>query len=278
MTSLLRTLLLLGLLALLIVSHVRAQDDGATEAAEEEETEYVPADAYEDAADQYRPPFITRAIFPNSTSSILVPKLPAGAPSTALIAFQNNAIGAAHQLVLVAGYLQPLNSFQTVLQNFSVVRQARTVQPSETVTVQYTFTPDASFEPGEYSLVIGVYFADVATNETSFAVAYNGTVYVDEALGTDPRTILTYITLMAIFGAIAFYVADRFHIIKMIEASRHGGKKSGNKSQNVEMGTGGQGYDPDYVSKEHLRYRDDVMRKSSASPKRQASASPKKKN
>lgn len=276
MSRALRKLLFLAVVAVLLASLVLAEvvpedDDVMGGAGDEGDDMYAAAD---NAA---RSPSTCRAFFLNATSQSF-PSFPAGSKANAVVAFQNND-EAAQVIFLVAGLLQPPQQFQTTLQNFSVVRQARQVKNAETVSMHYTFTPDARLEPGEYNMVLGLYVQDTASNQTYFVTAFNSSVMIEDPLGTDPRTILTYFTLLAIFGGVAYVAAEKMGIVKMIKAASHA-KSSSSSSANstVEMGTSGAAYDPAYVNAEHQRYRDQIVREKSASPHPRNASSPKKKN
>lgn len=206
-----------------------------------------------------RVPYFCRAIFPNCSSPLFI-HLPAGSKADSLIAYHNNGESHNHTVILVIAYIQPHHNYLQVIQNFSAVRQARVVAPGQTSNFQYTFTPDANLEPGDYNLVMGMYYVDAEDNQTKFAVAYNATVNVEESLDTDPRTILTYLTLVAMFSGAAYILADRFGLIKMIQNKRKSNKKAAAKVENwVEVGTQGNGYDLSYISEEHRRIREAVM-------------------
>lgn len=277
MTKLVRVLLLLAVLGLLVSNVARAQDvvpDEAEEAvADVDDVDVVPE--MEDVMP--RPISVCRAIFPNCSSPVF-PTLPAGSKAESVLVYQNNDEGNSHTVVLVIGYIQPLNNYAMVIQNFSVVRQARAVAPGETTSFRYSFTPSPMLEPGDYNLVLGLYFQNGESNSTYFITGFNGTVTIDESLGTDPRTVLTYFTLLGIFAAAAYFTANHFGLIAKYKAMQ--AKKAGAAQRSfVEVGTSGEGYDADYVSEEHKRYREEVLRKGSSSPsgRRQASSSPNKK-
>ncbi|KPA85615.1 putative mitochondrial hypothetical protein [Leptomonas pyrrhocoris] len=275
MSRALRKLLLIGVIAVLIASVVLAEvvpevDDGMDFGGEEGEDMNAAGDGGMSS------PSVSRAYFLNASSQ-LFPSFPAGSKAHAVLAFQNN--GEATQVVfLVAGLLQPPQDYHTTLQNFSVVRQAREVKKSETVSLHYTFMPDARLEPGEYNMVLGLYMQDAASNQTYFITAFNSSVMVAEPLGTDPRTILTYFTLLAIFAGVAYVAADRIGLVKMIKSARHTKSSASGGSKTVEVGTSGAAYDPAYITPEHQRYRDEIMREKSASPHSRKTPSPKKKN
>jgi translocon-associated protein subunit alpha len=270
----LRKLLFLGVVALLIASVVLAdvipEEDGA--AGDEGEDMYAAGEA------PVRTPSVSRAYFLNASSQSF-PSFPAGSKANVVVAFQNNE-EASQVVFLIAGLLQPPQQFQTTLQNFSVVRQARRVKTAETVSMLYTFTPDARLEPGEYNMVLGLYVQDASSNQTYFITAFNSSVMIADPLGTDPRTILTYFTLLAIFGGVAYVIADKTGIVKMIKAASHAKSSSSgsNGSKTVEVGTSGTAYDPAYVNAEHQRYRDQIMREKSSSPHSHRASSSKKKN
>lgn len=301
MKFLIRVTLLAVLLALLFLSISYAQEDdgnqetdvAARDAAADDDTAATPetADAARDADDDdaddddddyeagqaaadnvdQKIPFVCHAFFPNATSP--VPTFHAGTMATSTIVFQNNGI-APSTIVLAAGILQPKYAYDSILRNFSVVRHGRVLHPKESNTFRYSFLPDVYLEPGEYNLVLSLYFQDGASNQTFAVTAYNSTVLVDEALGTDPRTVLTYLTLLVIFGALAYYVADRTGILKTIKNKRTASKQlpaSAAAGKGAKVGKGALGYDPDFIPKEHQMYREKLMKEKegrNASPKK----------
>ncbi|GET88495.1 hypothetical protein, conserved [Leishmania tarentolae] len=281
MPGTLRKFLLLALVALVTASIVVAElapsegSDAIDLGGEEADNIYA-----ESEAGAGRAPHVSRALFPNASSQSF-PSFPVGSKANAVIAFQNNDKEAAQVVFLVVGFLQPAYQYQTIIQNFSAIRQARVVNNSETVTMQYTFTPDVHLERGEYNMALGLYVQDSVTNSTYFVSSFNSTVMLEDPLGTDPRTVLTYFTLLAIFGGIAYVVVDRLGVVKMIKSMMHSTGNSygnGNAATHMEMGTGSSGYDPAYINADHQRYRDELLRKKSSTPhSRRASASPKKK-
>ncbi|AYU78717.1 conserved hypothetical protein [Leishmania infantum JPCM5] len=281
MSGALRKLFVLAFVALLIASIVVAE----VVPAEDSNAIYVSG---EEADDMYaeseagadRAPYVSRVLFLNASSQSF-PSFHAGSKANVVIAFQNNGNEASQVVFLVVGLLQPPQQYHTTIQNFSVVRQAREVKKSETVSIQYTFTPDVHLESGEFNMVLGLYVQDSATNQTYFITAFNSTVMLEDPLGTDPRTVLTYFTLLAICGGIAYVVGDKLGVVKMIKAMKHSkgnSNGSGSGAKHLEMGTGSTGYDPAYINADHQRYRDEVLHKKlSTSRSRRASASPKKK-
>ncbi|KAF5219023.1 hypothetical protein C3747_22g375 [Trypanosoma cruzi] len=258
--------LLFVLLALCLIAApaVRAEDmgeGGAFTTGGDADDDDDDDEGLGDAARKY-PWASARVIFPDKPMNLLH-ALPAGSEKNALIAYRNNQLGHQHTVVLIAGYLTPLNLYGQVIQNFSVVRHARIVQPTDTTSFQYTFTPDAMLEPNDYTLILGLYYQDNVTNHTYFATAFNNTVTVDESLETDPKMILLYFNLLLLFGGVAYFAALKLGLVALLREKR-GGDSS---RRRVEVGTNGEGYDPDYVSKEHYRYKEALLqRHSSSSP------------
>ncbi|CAD2218339.1 Translocon-associated protein (TRAP), alpha subunit, putative [Angomonas deanei] len=253
----LRSVLLLFLISLFVLS-VTAEEDVEDIDLDDDEVNH----AEESAA------YYCYAFFPNQTH----PTLPTGSKSQSLIGYQNNHKSNTQTVVLVAGYLQPKGTYGTVLQNFSVVRQARTVKPKESVSFQYFFTPDVYFEPGDYNLVIGLYVQDTTTNSTSFVVGYNSTVALREPLGTDPRTILTYFTLLAIIGGVGYLFRD-----KIVPQKASAPKRTAQSDRMVSQKGDGEksdAIDTDYISKDHLQYKQQLIDKT-ASSSRGRKAAPK---
>eukprot|EP00331_Platyophrya_macrostoma_P004770 CAMPEP_0176413886 /NCGR_PEP_ID=MMETSP0127-20121128/4946_1 /TAXON_ID=938130 /ORGANISM="Platyophrya macrostoma, Strain WH" /LENGTH=256 /DNA_ID=CAMNT_0017793713 /DNA_START=58 /DNA_END=828 /DNA_ORIENTATION=+ len=196
----------------------------------------------------------SRAFF-DGQDVLLAPRFPAGEKAYATIGFSNDAKNPAYDVFFVSGFLTRLGDHLNHLQNFSFVRHERSVAAGETASFRYAFTPDAMLEPMDYNLVIRVYFRNDANN-TFVAVAYNSTVSIDEPLGTDPKTILTFVTIAAIIGSVVYVVGARR------KKSSYAPRVS--RTQ-VESGTK-DAYDPEYVSSEHLKFRETLLRKSSASP------------
>ncbi|KAG5479029.1 hypothetical protein LSCM1_02872 [Leishmania martiniquensis] len=274
--------LLLAIVALLLTNVVLAraapeEEDGVARFSSDEADELYAAPDTAAGGPQY----VSRVLFLN-VSSQSFPSFPAGSKAHVVVAFQNSDNDDPQVVFLVIGLLQPPQQYHTVIQNFSAVRQARKVRRSETVSMHYTFTADPRLEPGEYNLVLGLYVQNSATNQTYFVTAFNSTIILEEPLGTDPRMVLTYLTLLAIFACIAYVAANKLGLVKMIKTMMHskaGSSWNGTGAKHVEMGTGGTSYDPAYINAEHQRYRDEVLRQKSSAPhSRHASASPKKKN
>lgn len=220
----------------------------------------TPVDANQESSGSYVPS-LCRA----SVSSVLY----AGSSTESVIACRNSGEEYGTQTAfLVAGYLQPHHTYTSILQNFSVVRQARVIENGETVSFLYNFLPSPFLEPGDYNLVLGVYFQAGNNNKTFFSVAYNGTIMV-EASNMDPRTIMTYITLVGIVCGVVYGVAAKMGMLKSSAKSSSSKSSKGSKSGSPTS-PNSEGCDMDYISKEHQRYVDAIL--NPTSPK---SSSPK---
>nr|CCC91344.1 conserved hypothetical protein [Trypanosoma congolense IL3000] len=239
-----------------------ASADSKTTAKSEAENDDI---TNEDAADGEKiiEP-TTRAIFPKKQMDT-TPTFHAGSPVDVLIAFRNNDQRVKNTVVLVAASVFPARAYGQALQNFSAIRHARSVKFGETVTFHYTFTPHALLEPNDYNLVVGLYYKKDEDSQPQFIVAFNDTVTIEASLDTDPSTVLTYLTILAAVVGAGYTLVSKLGLLNFFR------KKSQPTSERrrVEIGTNGDGYDPDYVSDEHLRYKEAILqRRTSQSPKK----------
>lgn len=157
---------------------------------------------------------------------------------------------------LVAGYLQPPHSHNTIIQNFSVVRQGRPLRKGEATSFLYTFTPSSYLEADEYNLVLGVYARSDEDQKSVFLVAYNSTITVQQS-NTDPQLIMTYITLLAILCGIVYGIGAKLGLFKSQK------QKRAIKPSPVSS-PASSSCDLSYVSKEHQRYREELLNKSAS--------------
>ena len=245
--------ILLAMLISAMVIGARAQDDEEPEvdAEEQEDEEYIPEEK-----DQGLTGIVGRAMFEGQEFDV-VPKFHAGEKVTTYVTFTNAAENPQFDIFFVAAALNHVSDPTYFFQNFSGTRHARIVAGGETATFKYTFTPDEMLDPRDYNLVVRSFFRN-DNNQTFIAVAFNETVTIMDPLGTDPQTILTFATIFAIIGAVAYFFMS----------TRKTTHKPAARSQKVETGTSGDGFDPDYVSNEHMKYQEAINRKSSQSPKR----------
>uniref|UniRef100_A0A0A9ZD42 Translocon-associated protein subunit alpha n=1 Tax=Lygus hesperus TaxID=30085 RepID=A0A0A9ZD42_LYGHE len=164
--------------------------------------------------------------------------------------------------------------YDATIQNFSIVRHARVVYPHETVNIRYSFTPDRYIDSGEYNLVIGLFVNNGLTNATNLMTAFNATIYIDDVIGTDVWTVFTYVIIVGFLCGVIYSAAYCFgmhkHLHQVAHATytfmlghvRHQSKETGNTvhTNKIEVGTSGETYDPQFVSAEHLRYREKILK------------------
>jgi translocon-associated protein subunit alpha len=245
--------LLLALIALsLVASFARAQDENAEASPEEEE----PSMEEEERDSNAIYGVFARAFF-DGQDFLSVPRFPAGEKAFATIGFSNDIKNPTYDVFFVSGHITRLGDHLNHFQNFSGIRHERAVARGETATFRYAFTPDAMLEPMEYNLVVRLFFRN-DNNQTFGAVAFNSTIIVEEPLGTDPKTVMTFLTIGAIFAAVAYVVNSR---------RKKTYKPRVSKSEPAVSGTSNAAFDPEYVSKEHLSYREALLtRKASSSP------------
>lgn len=247
--------LLLALIALsLVASFARAQEETAEE---------VPlGDDGDDSIEEERDPnaisgVFGRAIF-DGQDLLGVPRFPAGEKVYTTIGFANDVKNPAYDVFFVSAHITRLGDHLNHFQNFSGIRHDRAVARGETATFRYTFTPHEALEPMEYNLVVRLFFRN-DNNQTFAAVAYNSTIIVEEPLGTDPKTIMTFLTIGAIIAAVAYVINLRRPKTSKPRATK--------KVEAEVSGTSTAAFDPEYISKEHLNFREALLtRKSSASP------------
>lgn len=205
--------------------------------------------------------------FPSTCKATIGSKIYPGYPVESVIACRNGGEKYENQTaVIVSGFLQPLNTFNMILQNFSFVRHGRSIVGGETVTFLYEFIPSSYLEPGDYNLVLGVYFQASETNETFYMPAYNSTITL-EASNSDPRTIMTYITLLAILCGIVYGVAAHLGVSSPLKKQPI--RKSSPDSPKSTSPTSplNDSCDMSYVSKEHQKFYESLLNQNS-SPKR----------
>lgn len=248
--------IILALVAMtLVASLVKAQDEAAAEATDVDESEEIADDSSVERDPNAIYGVFARAVF-DGQDVFAAPHFPAGEKASAYIGFSNDVKNPTYDVFFVSAYITRLGDHFNHLQNFSGIRHERSIARGETATFRYTFTPDAMLEPMEYNLVVRLFFRNDG-NQTFAAVAYNSTIVVDEPLGTDPKTIMTFLTIGAIIAAVVY----------VYNARKPKTYKPRGKAV-VESGTNQSAFDPDYVSKEHLAFRESLLRKSSASPKK----------
>jgi translocon-associated protein subunit alpha len=246
--SKLLALLLLLSVALCVV--VRAQEEAEDAAAGADEDFDATSD--DDASD--RVTGMTARTFFLGQDPTVAPTFPAGEKVVAHVALSSEAKNPAYTVFFLNGFVSRLGDFNNAIQNFSGTRHNVVVQGGETATFTYTFQPDKMLEPQDYNLVIRLFFSTDA-NKTFAAVGFNSSITVSDPLGADPKTFATFATIAAIIGAAAYAVNLR--------------RKKTYKPRpraSTETGTKDNTYDPAYISEEHTRFRDAILRKATPSP------------
>lgn len=243
-------LALLLVASLLVVGVVHAQE--SEEPLPNDEDYAGDADGDSDVVSNIN----ARAFFQGEDGA--APSFPAGEKVGSTIAFSNDLKNAPYTVFFVSGFIARLGDHNP-MQNFSGTRQEALVQPGETATFKYTFTPDKMLDPQDYNLVLRLFFT-TDSNKTFAAVAYNASVTIADPLGTDPRTVATFATIAAIFGAVGYLLNLRW---KKSSKSR----PRASAAVAAESGTKDNTYDKDYVSDEHIKFAEAIAaRKSSQSP------------
>eukprot|EP00758_Cryptobia_borreli_P004640 Tbor_TRINITY_DN4497_c1_g1::TRINITY_DN4497_c1_g1_i1::g.8085::m.8085/K13249/SSR1; translocon-associated protein subunit alpha len=168
---------------------------------------------------------------------------PAGEKVKSYVSFQNKMTKAHYNVFIVAAHINRLGDPSAFLQNFSAVSSLRTVKEGSSATIKYNFVPDVNLEPMDYNLVVRMFFLN-DENTTFAAVAYNSTVTIGEPLGTDPKTVMTFIIIFAILSAIIYYIMNR-------KSTRRIYKK---KSTDPFL-AGTNDYNESDIPAEHLQYK-----------------------
>ena len=185
---------------------------------------------------------------------------PAGSPVESLITFDNSVENPSYEIVFIAAHLAHLGDANYYIQNFTGNTYSRVVAGGESATVKYRFQPDEQLDPRDYTLVVSVFFR-TDENKTYLTAAFNDTATIVEPEGVDPKTIVTFVVIVAGVGLTGYYFISRRK------------KAFRPRKPTEEVGTNEADINFDYVSKEHVDYE---KRVSSNSPKRPHSNSPKR--
>lgn len=279
-----RILVLLALLAcLMTASFVRADvsDDDFEASANPVTTEEEEDETIDDVADgkEKEVQFIdARAIFQGHESEAVF-KFPAGEKVTTFVSFQNKLGGNPAELFIVAAHLSPLGNPNAFVQNFSAVRTSRTVNGGETATIKYDFRPDAMLEPMDYNLAVRVFFLS-EENATFVAAAFNNTITITDPLGVDFKGITAYLILAALIGGAVYLFAGKSNTVTAAAAAatKKTAAASSAAKTPVDNLVDEKGINKDYISPEHLKYREQLLKaaQKASSPKKSPS-SPKRK-
>lgn len=261
-----RILLLLALLACVMAAAFARADVAEDDFDATAEDNTADEDADEDFAGEAKDPsFIdARVFFPELPLDAPL-KFPAGEKVSTFVSFQNKVGGTPADIFIVAAHLNQIGNSEAFVQNFSAIRSPRTVNGGETATVRYDFRPDAMLEPMDYNLVIRVFFLN-AENTTFVAVAYNSTVTISDPLGTDFKAITSYIILFGLIaGAVYLFAGKKTATVATTKKSATSSspsfvKAAVAKAASSPVSGDEKGFNTDYISPEHLKYREQLIK------------------
>ena len=244
---------------------VRADDDDAAnaEAQEEPSEQDAGADSAKEGTQDRITGINTRVKFVSHDGSDL--KVHAGDKVEVLVAFSNakdnqplTVLFAQAHLMYAGTAVSPQTDGGNYVMNFSGTMYNHVVRPSETGTFKYAFATDPQTDPRAYDLAVRLYFS-TEQNASYVSTAFQGTVLMEDAKGIDYQTIGT---VTAIIAAAAYF------------GNRYLGKTTRGRTsvpKNLVETSSGAAYDPDFVSKEHLRWVEEASARTkgkSTSPKR----------
>jgi len=246
-----RVFLLALIVAPLLVSHVRGEEDeleeeeegvveeeeGAEEVQEEEEVVEEDDGKKTTSADADTIILFTK---PPGTSNM---ELPAGQISEFLVGFTNK--GDQEMIVdsMEASLRYPMD-FTFHIQNFSAITYSKTVKPKQQATVAYSFVPADAFAGRPIGLTIQLNYRDASGNFFIDPV-FNETVQIVEFdEGFDTETFFMYVCMI---GAVILLLFLAFNLLS--------GKKTGSRPKPVvETGTeADDGVDYEWIPKSALR-------------------------
>ena len=249
-----RRLTLLALLAMLIFGAIvaKAEEDAdeAPEATADDEPE--PADVEADEADS--DPNVVKGV---TAKAFFLKyddmKVPAGERVETALVFTNAAGNPSYEVVFAAAHISPLNDHSRYVQNFSANVYSRVVAAGETATIMYSYTPDVNVDPLDYSMVVRLFFKN-DENATFAVTAYNGTIAVQDPLGVDTKAWLTFAAIGGGIGFAIYWVMDK--------RAKNAAKANRGRKSTLETGTNeAAGFNPEYVSEEHIKFAAAMERK-----------------
>jgi hypothetical protein len=243
-----RKLLALLLLLGAVCCVVRAQEESDGPPPEED------YDATTEEESEDRVTGVHARVFFTNQDPVGSPTFPAGEKVVAQVTVTSDVKNPTYDVFFINGFISRLGDFNGAIQNFTGTQHRSPVPGGETSTFMFTFMPDKLLDPQDYNLVVRVFFI-TESNKTFVAVGYNSSVTVADPLGADPKTFMLFGTIAAIVGGIAFVVNLR--------------RKKTYKPRprpSAETGTKDNTYDPAYISDEHTRFRDQLLRKNTPSP------------
>lgn len=183
---------------------------------------------------------------------------PAGYPVKFLVGFTNNGEKDFVVETMDAAFRYP-QDYSFYIQNFTVYRYYRTVEPKREATFEYSFTPSETFSARPFGLTVNLNYKDIEGNPFQDAV-FNATINISELdEGLDGETFFLYVFLAAVAILAVVGLQQLF--------STFGKKHMSSKPKtHVEMGTQNNKTDVDYdwIPKETLQ---DLNKSPKRSPK-----------
>ena len=195
---------------------------------------------------------------------------PAGEKVETFVSLQNKPGNPAYDIFIVAAHINRIGDPNAFVQNYSAVRSIRNVPEGTTATVKYDFVPDAMLEPMDYNLVVRLFFIN-DENTTFAAIAYNQTISISDPLGTDPKTVMTFVIIFGLMGAAVYYFATKPSTT--VRPKRAPEAKKSDLSSVSGTGKGSATYDKAAIPKEHLKYME-ALEKRKATNKAQSPTRP----
>jgi len=199
--------LLLGLVAISLLSHysVRAAgqaetdedpDDGAKEAGSEEEEEE------EDLLLIPHPEVSVTYVFPDAPTR----KLKLDGNEVSILLGFNNKAPEAFNITGIGAHLQNPFDLSYYVQNFTARRVVgAAVGPGQQASVEYRFKPDPSLEPIEYWMTAWVIYNN-SNDRVYMHTFYNGTVeLIEDNPGFSLKQFIQYVLVLGMLGLGGFF-------------------------------------------------------------------------
>jgi hypothetical protein len=251
-------LLLAALLACFVVVAIAQVDETADTEAEDAE-----ADDYEHPEEETDVGIFAHTIFDAQLADSQYKFFTIGQPVKAHVTMINAPDNLPYDVFFLSSYITRLHDHNP-LQNYSGIRLERSIAGGESATFRYEFTP-MHVDPMDYTLVVR-FFARDHNNNTYFVIAYNNTVSLEEHDGTDAETVFTYAFLAAIVICAGYVVKLKY--FKSRPSRSSGSSAARQSSTGIEAGTKAA-YNPDFISSDHLAFKEAYMRRTTPSPKKQ---------
>lgn len=198
-------LFILSVSLTLLTSHVvRADDDVDVDGSDAGADETYDDEDFDDDEDAVSSSDVTvKTYFPNFADG---KKLPLGEEVTLLVAFNNNG-EKAFNISEIQGHLHSPFDYNYYIQNFTAKNAAAHVAPNSQVSLEYTFTPDATLEALEF------WFSAYVTYNRSDGRAFmhtlsNGTIELVESSAQTSGSLIMYIVVLGGLGGLGYIMTQ----------------------------------------------------------------------